>query len=494
MPIDPNILDSYQDAVVTVMGLGRYKQGSGIGAAKWLMRHGAQLVITDLKDEQELHESIQEITSWYERYKEQFPDRDIYQPVFVLGEHHEEDFTDVDLVMQNPGVPRESIFVRLAKEHGVQVESDISLFFRLYPHSIYAVTGTRGKSTVTALTGEMLKTLHPKAVVAGNIAISPLEFLDDLLKEEKPVPVILELSSWLIESLESVKRGPDIAVLTNIYEDHLNRYGSMDAYMASKALMFEYQTSTQKAVVSLDHERVRSIAERTPSLNYWYSRKQEPKGNGAFVREGMMMVRLDGQEHAILSIEEMRLRGNHNVENALAATMVAMLAGVPLEGIQHALKTFGGLPGRQEELGDINGIYYVNDTTATSPDGLLAALDRFGPNGDIILLAGGASKELSFETVAQTIPDLCKFVVLFDGEGSDLLEKALNHSIPLQRVYSMKEAVDVALLHAKKGDIILLSPGTASFGLFKNEYDRGDQFVAEVNKRKGVNSVCSKNS
>lgn len=484
MPIDPNNIQAYQDAVVTVMGLGRYKQGSGIGAAKWLMRHGAQMVITDLKNQEELYESMKEIMQWYETYKETYKDRDIYQPVFVLGEHHDEDFTDVDLVVQNPGVPRESKFVQLAKAHGVFVESDISLFFRLYPHPIYAVTGTRGKSTTTSLIGDMLKSLHPKAVVAGNIAISPLEFLDDLLQESGPVPVILELSSWLIESLESIKQGPEIGVLTNIYEDHLNRYGSMEEYIASKTLLFDYQTPKQKAVLSIDHEQVRKISESVSSQKYFYSREQEIKGNGAFIREGVIWIRLDGKEQNILPICELRLSGKHNLENALAATVVGFLAGVSLESIQTSLRTFGGLPGRQEELGEIGGLFYVNDTTATSPDGLLAALDRFGPNGDIILLAGGSSKNLSFATAAQTIPNLCKFVVLFKGDGSEELKKALADSVPFEEVNSMKEAVEVAIAHAKKGNIILLSPGTASFGMFQNEYDRGEQFVQEVEKRR----------
>src|SRR3989339_1199347 len=233
MAIDFSDISTFQDAVVTVMGLGRYKQGSGIGAAKWLMRHGAQLVITDLKTEEEMRESIEEISQWYGQYRAQFPDRTIYQPVFVLSEHRAQDFTDADLVVQNPGVPRESEFVLLAREKGIRVESDMSLFFRYCPFPIYAVTGTRGKSTTTALLGEMFKFVHAKTVVAGNITRSPLEDLDWLLEEKEPIPVVLEMSSWLIESLENVDRGPDIGILTNIFPDHLNRYASLEAYAQS---------------------------------------------------------------------------------------------------------------------------------------------------------------------------------------------------------------------------------------------------------------------
>ena len=158
MPLDLSSIRSFQDAAVTVMGLGRYKKGSGIGAAKWLMRHGAQIIITDLKDENDLRESIDEIMYWYTQYRNVYKDHDIYQPVFVLGKHDADNFTNVDLVLQNPGVPRESEFVQLAKNQGIHVESDISLFFQLADrHRIIGVTGTRGKSTTTTLIGKILK-------------------------------------------------------------------------------------------------------------------------------------------------------------------------------------------------------------------------------------------------------------------------------------------------------------------------------------------------
>ncbi|MEK7452188.1 MAG: Mur ligase family protein, partial [Patescibacteria group bacterium] len=217
--LDLSKIENFQDAMVTVMGLGRFKQGSGVGAAKWLMRHGAQIVITDLKSEKDLKESVEEIMKWYTEYKNTHPNRDIYAPVFVLGEHHADDFTNVDLVMQNPGVARESEFVQLAKKEGIHVESDISLFFRYCPFPIYSITGTRGKSTTTTLLGEMLRRMNPKTVIAGNITRSPLEDLDWLLLEKSPVPIVLELSSWLLESIQDLGKGPDIAILTNAYKD-----------------------------------------------------------------------------------------------------------------------------------------------------------------------------------------------------------------------------------------------------------------------------------
>ncbi len=483
MPLDVSNLESFQDAVVTVMGLGRFKQGSGIGAAKWLMRHGAQLVITDLKSPEELKESVDEVMQWYEAYRASFPTRVIYSPVFVLGEHHEDDFTDADLVVQNPGVPRESKFVELAREHGVLVESDVSLFFRHCPFPIFAITGTRGKSTTTALIGEMFKTVHPETVVAGNIAVSPLEFLDDLLAAVQPIPVVLELSSWLIESLENVSRAPDVAALTNVYEDHLNRYGSFADYTQSKAALFARQTPAQVAVFNRDHEIVRGIGQAAVAKKMWFSREPFPDDDGAFVDAGVMRVRVNGVQEDVLPISRMKLQGEHNVANALAAICVARSRGVLIEHIGQVLERFEGLPGRQETVREMGGVTFVNDTTATSPDGAIAALERFGQRKQVVLLAGGASKNLSFETLGKVIRATCKFVVLFEGDATDAIASAIGDSVSCVRVDSMEKAVEAAARVAQAGDVVLLSPGTASFGLFKNEFDRGGQFVDAVKAR-----------
>lgn len=494
MPINLSDISSFQDAVVTVMGLGRYKQGSGIGAAKWLMRHGAQLVITDLKTEAEMRESVDEITHWYTEYRAQFPDRAIYQPVFVLSEHRAQDFTDVDLVVQNPGVPRESEFVLLAREKGVPIESDMSLFFRFCPFPIYAITGTRGKSTTTALLGEMFKPVHPKTVVAGNITRSPLEDLDWLIEEKEPVPVVLEMSSWLIESLENVDRGPDIGILTNIFPDHLNRYSSLEAYAQSKLLLFRHCKEGQKAVLNADHEMVRTLSAQIGCAKYWFSEKEATGQEGVFLRDGKIICAVEGKEHVLGDVATMVLKGQHNLLNALAASLAAHLAGVPAEHISAALQTFKGLPGRQEIVKEVRGVAYVNDTTATSPDGVIAALDRFaGPSTslttdkkeqNVVLICGGASKGLPYEELGKKIAKTCKLVVYLDGTATPEMQKTVDASVPWMLVKSMDEAVKGAAKAAIEGDTVLLSPGAASFGMFQNEFDRGEQFVEAVKKVK----------
>jgi UDP-N-acetylmuramoylalanine--D-glutamate ligase len=484
MGLDLSKIENFQDAMVTVMGLGRFKQGSGVGAAKWLMRHGAQIVITDLKTELDLQESVDEIMEWYTEYKEKYKDRDIYPPVFVLGEHHADDFTNVELVVQNPGVARESEFVEMAKKEGVRVESDISLFFRFCPFPIYSITGTRGKSSTTALLGEMLRHKHPKTVVAGNITRSPLEDLDWILEEKEPVPIVLELSSWLLESLEGLELGPDIAMLTNAYKDHLDRYDNFEHYLWAKELIFKEQNENQTAVLNADQALSDEVALRADAKQkYWFSLKPlEEEKKGAYLSGKDMKLSVGGEDRVFASSDDVALEGEHNVANSLAASLVASLAGVTDEQIKETLKTFAGLPGRQQVIGEVEGLMFVNDTTATSPEGVIAALKRFGNGGNIILIAGGSSKKLDYAEVGKLIGEQCKKAVLFDGTATDELATAIGDEIPVVRVDSMEKAFAEATKEASLGEIVLLSPGAASFGTFKNEFDRGDQFEAEVDK------------
>lgn len=476
-------IEDFKDAVVTVMGLGRLKQGAGVGATKWLMRHGAQTIITDLKSEEDLQESIAEVMRWYEQYRREFPEREIYHPLFVLGEHREEDFTDVQAVLQNTDVPREDQFVALARQNNVPIFSDVSLFFIFCPQSITAVTGTRGKTTTTTLIGEIYKAQDPRTVMAGNIKVSPLESLDDILADTSPRPIVLELSSTLIDSLSDVHRGPDIAVMTNVYPDHLNRYKSFDDYKHSKEQLFLMQSAEQVAVLNADVPDVVAMASRIPSKIYWFTKGTDLKNaGGTFVQDGAVMFRQSGKDEVIIKIDEIALEGEHNLENILAAVCATKLSGVSTDKIVGVLKTFSGVPDRQEILREVNGVTYVNDTTATSPDGAMAALKRFGQRGKIILLAGGASKNLPFEAFGKMIQATCKQVVLFEGTATDDLAQAIGTSVPSTRVKSMAEAVQAARTAAQSGDIILLSPGTASFGIFKNEFDRGDQFKEIVAK------------
>ncbi len=483
--MDLSSIHNFQDAVVTVMGLGRYKQGSGLGATKWLIRHGAQTVITDLKTGAELKESVQLIMDWYRRYHELYPERAVYAPVFVLGEHRKDNFVGVDAVVQNPGVPSESEFLAAAKADGVPVESDVSLFFRFYPHPVIAVTGTKGKTTTTLLLGEMLKKLDAKAVTAGNIKVSPLEHLDELLERVDPTPVVLELSSWLLESMpqafREMQKGPEIAILTNVYPDHLDRYASFDAYIASKRIIFEYQTEEQYTLLNADHELVRAMEPLVKGKLFWFSKTYQ-EHDGCYVKDGAIVFRKDEEEIVVMPYERVALKGDHNVENILSATCAALLRGVSLFDVVNVLEDFEGISDRQEMVREVDEIMYINDTAANGPDAVIAALTRFGAAGDkrIVLIAGGVNKRLVFDALGDEIAQTCKHVLLFPGDASDLIATAVGDRVPIVRVKSMKDAVQAARKVAQRGDIVLLSPSATTSSIFRNEFERGEQFREEV--------------
>lgn len=482
--MDVSKIENFQDAVVTVMGLGRYKQGSGLGAAKWLMRHGAQTIITDLKNEEELEESMQVVMTWYETYREQYPDRTIYQPLFVLGEHRKEDFTEVDCVVQNPGVPSESEFVLAAKEVGVPIESDVSLFFRYCPYPIIAVTGTKGKTTTTKMVGEILTLADEKAMIAGNIKVSPLEDLDQLLTRGEPTLVVLELSSWMLESLppafKALGHGPDISILTNVYPDHLDRYHSFGHYIHTKEIIFEWQNSDQYTILNWDHPIVQEMETEVKGKLFWCS-KDYQEHDGCFVKDGHIVFRRDGNEQEIVAVEELALKGSHNLENVLTSVCAAMLRGISVEHVRKIAKTFEGVSDRQELVREVDEISYINDTTATAPAAVIPALQRFGADKDVILIAGGVDKKMEYKELAEEIVKTCKHVILFEGDASDILQSLIGDRIPVTAgVKTMSDAVQQAKSHAATGDIVLLSPGAASFNLFLNEFDRGEQFREEV--------------
>ncbi|MFH1404606.1 MAG: UDP-N-acetylmuramoyl-L-alanine--D-glutamate ligase [Patescibacteria group bacterium] len=469
--------DDVQDKNILILGLGLYQKGSGISATKWFMRHGAKVTITDLKSEVELKTSVNEVLAHFDKYSQEITDRTIHKPIYILGEHRQVDVESADMIIRNPGVPKESEFLQYAHKKGIAVESDVSLFFHFCPFPIYAVTGTRGKSTTTALIGEMLKKINSRTVIAGNIQHSPLEDLDWLMLESAPVPIVLELSSWLIETLEHVGKAPQIAVMTNLYEDHLNRYASFDDYADAKKSIFTKQSPEQFAVLNANQERVRMIASQIRSKPLFVQTNSE-----------MQMIEFEtiqGEKIQICSIAEMAMKGAHNVENAIAASIVGYLAGVPVGAIASVLKTFKGLENRQEIVGESNGITFVNDTTATSPDGAIAALNRFANGKNIVLICGGASKGLSHNEMGAKIRDVCKAVVYLQGNATDQLMTVVGSSVKSEQVGLMQDAVSAALDFASAGDVVLLSPGAASFGMFINEFDRGAQFKKEVKKRIG---------
>lgn len=460
---------------VTVMGLG-VNQG-GLGVSKWLLRQGACLTITDLKNRHALEKSITEL----EKLRASLGKR--AHPIrYVLGEHRKEDFQNADLVIQNPGVPRDSVFLKVARKAGALIESDMSIFFRLCPNMIVGVSGTKGKTTVTALLGAMLEASFGRVFVAGNIRKSPYEYA---MESKDETPIVLELSSWQLESLAAVERSPNIAVLTTVLPDHLNRYVGMKEYAAAKELIYAWQLPTDIAIVPYDNAYTKKMGARVRGERFWASLKpMADEQNGLYYKNGKAIVRAQGVETELFDEKDIRLPGAHNRWNALLAGGAAFLRGAKVPAIRKALRAFKGVPHRLERVREYRGVAYWNDTAATTPESSIAAMETAFSKKKGVLIAGGADKELKFSEWAKAAKRFAKEVILFEGTATPKMLKALGkEGVRVgERAASMREAVARAVRAAKKGESVVLSPGCASFGLFVNEFDRGDQFRDAVMK------------
>jgi len=486
--------DWFRGKKVTVMGLGLH--GGGLGISKWLVKAGAKVTVTDLKSRQELRKSVDALQK--SRSPKAQKSRS-YRPKLVLGRHDEKDFKTADLVIRNPAVRRDNKFLRLAERNGVPVETEAALFLLMCPFPVTAITGTKGKSTATALLAEIVRRHDDRTVLGGNIRISPFDSLDKLLRAakrgDKPIPVILELSSWQLEGLEKHRFSPHVGVVTNIMEDHLNAYTGMVDYARAKSLILAYQTVSDFAVINLDDPRVVAMGSRNKprgasfaGCRFPFSRKSL-RGDGCFVRGGKIVIRSDKKIHELLPLSALRIAGEHNVPNVLAACAAAYVMGVPLRTIAAAVRRFRGIDGRLQEVATVRGVKYVNDTTATMPDASIAAMKAYtkGRTKRVVLIAGGAKKGLHYKEWAAAAKKYVKALVLLEGNETPTLERELQrvgYKGDVWLVDSMKKAVLVAVHTADRGDAVLMSPACSSFGMFVNEFDRGDQFVKIVKRLK----------
>jgi len=339
---------------------------------------------------------------------------------FVLGEHREKDFKEADLVIKNPAVRKDSPFLKMAKK----VKTDIQIFFDLFEGETIGITGTKGKSTAATLIYNLLKKEYPNIFLAGNIGITPLEVLEKINKNSR---VVLELSSF---ELEDLKKSPRIAAITTLFEDHLNRYKNLREYINSKKPIFKYQNKNDVLFLNKDNKYTKLLT-------------KEAKGKVIFFKEGELAVK------------------------------IADYFKIPQKDIKKVLSSFRGVPHRQEYIATVNGVKYINDTASTTPQSTIMAIERFR---NIILIAGGEDKNLNYEELRKEIKKEVKHLILFPGTATDKLKKGLDYTL----VESMKQAVKKASQLAQKGDVVLLSPGAASFNMFENEFDRGNQFIKYV--------------
>lgn len=443
-----------------ILQLGLGLQGGGVATARWLVKQGGLLTVTDLKNKTQLANSLKNLKG--------------YKTKYILGKHPGS-VKGFDIVVQNPAVPNSSDLIQEAIRKNIPIENEASLFFKSCPASIIGVTGSKGKSTTTALLGHIFKAYKKATVVAGNIRDHVM--LDVLAKIKKNTPVILELSSWQLEGLNRWRLSPHLAVITNVLPDHLDRYSSMTQYAEAKFGIFKWQKKDDKAVLNFDNAITKKFANKIEAKIYWFSTAQEV-ACGCFIKNNAIYFK-DNKVIKVMPLWQIKLPGAHNLGNVLAAVTAALASGLSVKTVSGAVASFTGLHSRMQLIAQIAGIKYYNDTTATTPEATIAALDIFNDK-KTILIAGGKNKNLKYSNLAKVIKKSVKQLILLPGSATDLLLKNNLKGVKHFRAKDMKQAVKSARTAAVSGDRVILSPGAASFGLFVNEWDRGGQFIKFV--------------
>lgn len=452
-------LAEFKSKRILIMGLGLH--GGGAGSAAFFARLGSRVIVTDLKNRRELASSVAKLR----RFK---------NIAYHLEGHRPADFRTADYVIKGPGVPESSKFLKISERAGVPILSDVEIFFLACPASIIGITGTKGKSTTTWLIGRFLEAGQKRRVwVGGNIRKSVLEFLPRIKRGDLAV---LELSSFQLDSLKNSRQSPHRALITNVFPDHLNRYPSLAAYAASKANIFKFQKRGDALFINARDPLLRRLARNAPAG----------------------VVRFDPRRvlERYRSVLLKRIPDFH-LPNIAGAITVARHAGVGESEIRRVLARFRGLPNRMQVIRRLNGIEFINDTTATNPHAAEAAViatkRRIGRKR-LVVIAGGSDKGLPVEAFAKLLARHAHTVVFLPGTATKKMRAVVGEQKAAPKVLqarTMAAAVRLAFRAAKPAGVVLLSPGAASFGLFKHEFDRGQQFVHEVRRLNRGNDLRS---
>ncbi|MDD2619079.1 MAG: UDP-N-acetylmuramoyl-L-alanine--D-glutamate ligase [Syntrophomonadaceae bacterium] len=441
---------------ILVVGLAK----SGLSAINVLYKRGAVLSACDSKSTEEIAKNTLEL-------------KDLDIKIYA-GCYPEIGRGDYDLLVVSPGVPLQAAPVTQAFKAGIPVIGEVELAYLLKAKAVdlYAITGTNGKTTTTSLLQFIMAADGRKSYSGGNIGV-PLTALLDQIDEGV---IAVEMSSFQLDT--TIEFRPHICGLLNITPDHLDRHGSMDAYIRAKAKIFARQDSTDYAVFNFEDAHLRKMLALCPAQTVLFSTEQILK-EGAFVEDDMITVLLKGKRQPICPVEELLLRGKHNMENILCATLMAFIAGVPPEIIRRALLSFKGVRHRMEEVAVHNGITYINDSKATNPESVMRALESFSE--PIILIAGGRNKGSQFNMLAQSIKERVKELILLGEAKQEIRTAVIELGFKnIHEVEDLRTAVLEACKLAEKGDVVMLSPACASWDMFANYEQRGDLFCSTV--------------
>ncbi len=432
---------------------------TGLSTARFLLRQGADVTVTDSKEKDKFNGDLDELLKNGARA--------------VLGNYPDVRPGIYDLLVVSPGVPPSVAPAVSARQQGIPVTGELELVYRYARTPIVAITGTNGKTTTTSLVGEIFKAVGRRTLVGGNIGTT----LVDVIKDYGPQDIIVaEVSSFQLETAEQFR--PRVAVILNIAPDHLDRHGTIENYIAAKALIFARQGPGDFTVLNYDDPGTRALAGQVPGQVIFFSRRHSLE-EGVLVQGDRIIVRLASVQTDVLGTGELAIPGAHNLENALAAVATAFVMGVAPTVLAQTLRSFAGVEHRLETVADINGVRYINDSKGTNPEASIKALEAF--DRPIVLLAGGRNKGSDFTAFSRRVREKVRVLVLL-GECADEIERSAREEgfVSVKRVSDFRKAVLEAYRAALPGDVVLLSPACASWDMFKNYEERGNLFKSIV--------------
>lgn len=440
---------------ISILGAVR----SGIASAKLAKQMGAIPFVSDFTDTEEIRKSAETL--------------DTIDVTYELGQHSEKIY-DCDFIITSPGIPSNSSALTLAKEKGIRILSEIEFASWFCEGKIIAITGTNGKTTTTSLCAHVINSAGKKCYIAGNIGLPFSEITMSVKPEEY---VALEVSSFQLDFIEDFK--PDISILLNITPDHLDRYDNRyDLYIKSKMRIAENQDSSNMFIYNGDDENI-PIGYVPSKINLFPFSLDKSLSNGCFVDEGWILHNIDYKVTEICNTSELALKGEHNLQNAMAVINVAMRIGIDKEIIKHSLMNFKGVEHRLEFVRDVYNINFINDSKATNVDAVWFALRSF--DTPIFLILGGTDKGNDYSQIKEEVTNRVKKIFAI-GSSAEKINKYFQNITDVEIAETLEDAVNKGLQEASSGECVLLSPACASFDMFKNYEDRGNRFKKIVNQ------------
>ncbi len=465
-------LNYFKDKKIAFLGLGI----ENVSLARFLLNQGLEEITILERDKDSISDRLESLNK-------------IKKVNLVSGVDYLADLNQYQILFRSPGVPLHLEELKEAKESGVIISSAMRLFFDLCPGKIIGVTGSKGKGTTATLIFQILKEAGKDVYLGGNIGIAPFDFLNQLSTTSL---IVLELSSFQLEDFE---KSPQIAVVTNIFEEHLkaadpknpNFHKNFAEYINAKKNIIKYQNRQNFTITNFSNKLTKQLAQESQAQVYYFS-GLERVGRGAFIDQDQIKIKVPAGEFLLAKISEIPLLGRHNWENVCAASITSYLAGAGMEAIIKIIKSFSGLPHHLEDVGSVKDVSYYNDSAATVPTATILSLN--GLTNRKVIILGGSEKNSDFTALVERLKlDDITGVVLLPGAASSriaaLMEKSGQH---FNQVVDMSAAVTLASELAQAGESVLLSPACASFGIFKNYRDRGEQFKNAVNNMKQNNN------